>query len=80
MDWTPEVRDPGDMGERDYSTILFRIDPEQNMQQFYTLCVQPNLFGGHFLVRNWGRIGTQEVKAGQICSKMLGPHSQSEIG
>jgi len=39
-------------------TALYRIDPSQNMSRYYTLCVQPNLFGGFSLMRNWGRIGT----------------------
>ena len=37
---------------------LRRIDPGQNMRRFYTLSVQPTLFGGAALVRAWGRIGT----------------------
>lgn len=37
---------------------LFRIDPSQNMRRFYTLAIQPTLFGGASVVRNWGRIGT----------------------
>jgi len=36
---------------------LCRIDPEQNMQRFYRLSLQPDLFGGCSLVREWGRIG-----------------------
>lgn len=39
-------------------TALYRIDPSQNMSRYYTLSVQPNLFGGFSLLRNWGRIGT----------------------
>jgi len=39
-------------------TALYRMDPSQNMSRYYTLCVQPNLFGGFSLIRNWGRIGT----------------------
>ena len=39
-------------------TALYRIDPSQNMSRYYTLCVQPNLFGGFSLIRNWGRIVT----------------------
>ncbi|GAB2208954.1 WGR domain-containing protein [Roseibium sp. ROS1] len=38
---------------------LRRIDPAQNMRRFYSLSVQPTLFGGASLVRTWGRIGTQ---------------------
>lgn len=37
---------------------LHRIDPSQNMRRFYTLAIQPTLFGGASVIRNWGRIGT----------------------
>lgn len=37
---------------------LRRIDPTQNMRRFYTLEIQPTLFGGASVIRNWGRIGT----------------------
>jgi predicted DNA-binding WGR domain protein len=37
---------------------LRRIDPARNMHRFYRLDVQPNLFGGVLLVKEWGRIGT----------------------
>ncbi|MEM9632115.1 MAG: WGR domain-containing protein [Pseudomonadota bacterium] len=36
---------------------LHRIDPQRNMQRFYEMTLQPNLFGGISLMRNWGRIG-----------------------
>lgn len=35
-----------------------RIDPAQNMRRFYALAIQPTLFGGASVIRNWGRIGT----------------------
>ena len=38
---------------------LRRIDPTQNMRRFYSLSVQPTLFGGASLIRDWGRIGTR---------------------
>ncbi|MGX9182008.1 WGR domain-containing protein [Mesorhizobium sp. BHbdii] len=38
---------------------LRRIDPAQNMRRFYSLSIQPTLFGGASLVRDWGRIGTR---------------------
>lgn len=41
---------------------LTRIDPTRNMARFYRLDVQPDLFGGVRLVREWGRIG----QAGRI--------------
>ncbi|MGV1964162.1 WGR domain-containing protein [Agrobacterium sp. 22-222-1] len=37
---------------------LQRIDPTQNMRRFYMLAIQPTLFGGASVIRNWGRIGT----------------------
>jgi predicted DNA-binding WGR domain protein len=39
------------------SITLRRIDPARNMQRFYSLDVQPDLFGAFTLVREWGRIG-----------------------
>ena len=39
-------------------TYLRRIDAARNMARFYSLSIQPTLFGGASLVRNWGRIGT----------------------
>lgn len=36
---------------------LKRIDPSLNMRRFYRMSVQPDLFGGACLVREWGRIG-----------------------
>ena len=38
---------------------LRRVDPSQNMRRFYNLSIQPTLFGGASLVREWGRIGTR---------------------
>ena len=34
-----------------------RIDPSRNMRRFYLMQVQPDLFGGVSLIREWGRIG-----------------------
>ena len=45
---TPETR----------PAYLHRIDATRNMARFYSLSIQPTLFGGASLVRNWGRIGT----------------------
>ncbi|MER9313249.1 WGR domain-containing protein [Mesorhizobium australicum] len=39
--------------------VLHRIDPARNMARFYALSVEPTLFGGTALIRNWGRIGTR---------------------
>ena len=35
-----------------------RIDPDRNMRRFYRMHIQPDLFGGVTLVKEWGRIGT----------------------
>jgi predicted DNA-binding WGR domain protein len=47
------------MDARPEITLLYRIDPARNMARFYRLSIQPTLFGGSSLVRNWGRIGTR---------------------
>jgi predicted DNA-binding WGR domain protein len=31
---------------------------KQNMQRFYRLSLQPDLFGGCSLIREWGRLGS----------------------
>lgn len=36
---------------------LYRINPARNMQRYYRLDIQPDLFGNHCLLREWGRIG-----------------------
>jgi hypothetical protein len=33
---------------------LRRVDPARNMHRFYCLDVQPDLFGGVLLVKEWG--------------------------
>ena len=38
--------------------VLYRTDRAQNMQRFYRLDVQPDLFGQWCLMSEWGRIGT----------------------
>ncbi len=37
---------------------LTRIESRRNMARFYTLSVEPTLFGDFALARHWGRIGT----------------------
>jgi predicted DNA-binding WGR domain protein len=39
--------------------LLHKVDHSRNMARFYVMSVQPTLFGGGSLVRNWGRIGTR---------------------
>ena len=37
--------------------VLRRKDPTQNMNRFYRMVIQRDLFGGADLIREWGRIG-----------------------
>jgi predicted DNA-binding WGR domain protein len=37
---------------------LKRVDPSLNMNRFYRMTVQRDLFGGARLIRVWGRMGT----------------------
>lgn len=46
------------MSNDDDRVHMRRIDPTQNMRRFYSLAIQPTLFGGSSVIRSWGRIGT----------------------
>ena len=39
------------------ATVLYRIDPAKRMHRYYSLDIQPDLFGHWCLMREWGRIG-----------------------
>ena len=39
------------------SIELRRLDPARNMFRFYLLAIEPDLFGGFRLLKQWGRIG-----------------------
>jgi predicted DNA-binding WGR domain protein len=41
-----------------YHIHVERTDISRNMARFYTLSIEPDLFGGVAIVRRWGRIGT----------------------
>jgi predicted DNA-binding WGR domain protein len=41
---------------------LHRRDPAKNMQRYYRLDVQPDLFGAWCFIREWGREG----RSGQV--------------
>lgn len=40
------------------SVLLHQIDPDRNSARFYSLFIEPTLFGEAGVVRHWGRIGT----------------------
>lgn len=42
-----------------YQVHLRCVDAAQNMRRFYILTIQPTLFGGVSVMRNWGRIGSK---------------------
>lgn len=48
-----------DMPNGPVPKFLRRVDPTRNMARYYTLSLQPTLFGEVSLVRQWGRIGTR---------------------
>ena len=59
------VRPPCQLSLFPETAALVRVDPATNCWRFYSLSLQPDLFGGIALVRQWGRIGT----AGrQVCA------------
>ncbi|WP_369523154.1 WGR domain-containing protein [Brucella anthropi] len=53
------MSDSARMSKQSSLPIHFRkIELHNNMRRFYTLSVQPNLFGEWCVMRSWGRIGT----------------------
>jgi predicted DNA-binding WGR domain protein len=38
---------------------LRRVDAARNMRRFYQLDIEPDLFGGVMLMKEWGRIGAR---------------------
>jgi WGR domain len=52
---------------------LRRLDPARNMQRFYRLDVQPDLFGGILLVKEWGRIGAHGRMVAEPYQRRDGP-------
>lgn len=38
--------------------LMHRVDPAKNMNRFYLMTVQRDLFGGASLTREWGRTGS----------------------
>ncbi len=47
------------MSERPHHTYLTKIDPNTNQCRYYSLRVDPDLFGRWSLFRQWGRLDTQ---------------------
>ncbi|MDW9683199.1 WGR domain-containing protein [Sinorhizobium meliloti] len=47
------------MAQHWFCLYVQRIDATKNMARYYTMSIEPNLFGGASIVRRWGRIGTR---------------------
>jgi predicted DNA-binding WGR domain protein len=41
----------------EHRVCLYKVNRELRQYRFYSLSVQPNLFGTWSLIREWGRIG-----------------------
>ena len=54
---------------------LTRTDPTRNMARFYTMALQPTLFGEWALLREWGRIGS----AGRLVSSRFASEQEAAL-
>ena len=61
--------------------LLQRIDPARNMRRFYRIDVQPDVFGGVLLMKQWGRIGSrgqcQTRRFEDAAAAYIGMHAQA---
>jgi len=44
------------------AVLLIRVDPERNMNRFYSVTIQATLFHKHAVVCGWGRRGTPQAR------------------
>lgn len=58
-----------------HSVTLYHIDQASNMQRFYRLDIQSDLFGNHCLIREWGRIG----RSGQVRSAPYPTSNEAQV-
>ena len=58
LDGDPHGGDHAGMITQPYHLYVERSDIKKNMARFYSMSIQPNLFGEACLTRCWGRIGT----------------------
>lgn len=59
---------------KDEPLLLTRRNPSRNMARFYALTVEPDLFDGVALTRNWGRIGSK----GRFRIELFGSRQEAE--
>lgn len=48
-------------------TYLTRIDPERNMARWYSVHLQPTLFGEWSVIRSWGRLEQRGQSLERVC-------------
>jgi predicted DNA-binding WGR domain protein len=53
-------------------TRLQKHDLSRNQHRYYSLDVQPHLFGGWSLIREWGRIGRPGQVKIELCGSLEG--------
>ena len=53
-----------------YYARLQKGNPQRNQHRYYLLDVQPHLFGGWSLIREWGRIGRPGQVRIDLCDSM----------
>jgi predicted DNA-binding WGR domain protein len=59
---------------------LRRVDPPRNMRRFYRLDMQPDLFDGVLLMKEWGRIGTRaRIMAEVTTARLLPTHGDNGL-
>ena len=73
LDAQSKAGDPAGRRTQFYQLYCQRIDETQNMARYYTLSIQPTLFGEIAVMRSWGRIG----KAGGEKSELFSSEEQA---
>ena len=58
LDKNVVLEDSSTMTIQSYRLYIERIDISKNMARFYTLAIEPSLFGTPTLIRRWGRVGS----------------------
>lgn len=47
------------MSTQQFQVHLVRVDRSRNMYRFYSVSVEPTLFGDYAVARGWGRVGSR---------------------
>ena len=60
------------MTDETLSVVVQRVDPKANAYRYYVLSIEPNLFEGVSLVKEWGRIGARGRSATELHPDLAG--------